>query len=86
MTESQTVTVLGAGALGAVLARAFAAAGHRTTVWNRTPGRVDALRTETPSLLAAGSVPEAVAAGDLAASPSPTPGPPGPCSTRPVTC
>jgi 3-hydroxyisobutyrate dehydrogenase-like beta-hydroxyacid dehydrogenase len=33
------VTVLGLGAMGTALARAFLAAGHPTTVWNRTPGR-----------------------------------------------
>ncbi|WP_171166515.1 NAD(P)-dependent oxidoreductase [Streptomyces sp. I05A-00742] len=33
------VTVLGLGAMGSVLAGAFLAAGHSTTVWNRTPGR-----------------------------------------------
>ncbi|TWD79483.1 3-hydroxyisobutyrate dehydrogenase-like beta-hydroxyacid dehydrogenase [Kribbella amoyensis] len=37
MTNS--VTVLGLGAMGTALARAFLAAGHPTTVWNRTPGR-----------------------------------------------
>ncbi|MEU4391355.1 NAD(P)-binding domain-containing protein [Kribbella sp. NPDC023855] len=33
------VTVLGLGAMGTALARTFLAAGHPTTVWNRTPGR-----------------------------------------------
>ncbi|TDO49306.1 3-hydroxyisobutyrate dehydrogenase-like beta-hydroxyacid dehydrogenase [Kribbella sp. VKM Ac-2527] len=33
------ITVLGLGAMGTALARAFLAAGHPTTVWNRTPGR-----------------------------------------------
>ncbi len=33
------VTVLGLGTMGTALARAFLAAGHPTTVWNRTPGR-----------------------------------------------
>ncbi|MFC8527512.1 NAD(P)-dependent oxidoreductase [Nocardia sp. NPDC057227] len=37
MTPS--VTVLGQGAMGRALAAALLAAGHRTTVWNRTPGR-----------------------------------------------
>ncbi len=31
------VTVLGLGAMGSALARAFLAAGHPTTVWNRSP-------------------------------------------------
>jgi 3-hydroxyisobutyrate dehydrogenase-like beta-hydroxyacid dehydrogenase len=34
-----SVTVLGLGAMGTALARAFLAAGHPTTIWNRTPGR-----------------------------------------------
>lgn len=33
------VTVLGLGAMGSALARAFLAAGHPTTVWNRTETR-----------------------------------------------
>ncbi|SOD63637.1 3-hydroxyisobutyrate dehydrogenase [Streptomyces zhaozhouensis] len=33
------VTVLGLGPMGRALATAFAAAGHPTTVWNRTPGK-----------------------------------------------
>jgi 3-hydroxyisobutyrate dehydrogenase-like beta-hydroxyacid dehydrogenase len=37
------VAVLGLGALGSALARALLAAGHPTTVWNRTPARTDAL-------------------------------------------
>lgn len=37
------VTVLGLGAMGSALARAFLAGGHPTTVWNRTPGRAEPL-------------------------------------------
>ena len=37
------VAVLGTGALGTVVARALAAAGHPTTAWNRTPERLAAL-------------------------------------------
>ena len=51
------VTVLGLGAMGRALARAFLAAGHPTTVWNRSPGRADDLvadgATEAPSVAAA---------------------------------
>lgn len=41
MTDRQRipVTVLGTGSMGRALAEAFLAAGHRTTVWNRTPER-----------------------------------------------
>lgn len=54
------VTVLGLGAMGTALARAFLAAGHPTTVWNRTPGRspeLDAVRAATAA--------EAIAASPL---------------------
>ncbi|TDD27407.1 NAD(P)-dependent oxidoreductase [Kribbella turkmenica] len=57
------VTVLGLGAMGTALARAFLAAGHPTTVWNRTPGRspeLDALGATRAATAA-----EAVAAGRL---------------------
>ncbi len=37
------VTVIGLGLMGSALASAFLAAGHRTTVWNRTPGKAAAL-------------------------------------------
>lgn len=46
MTQANTttapatpVTVLGLGDMGRSLARAFLAAGHPTTVWNRSPGK-----------------------------------------------
>ncbi len=57
-----TVTVLGLGPMGRSLARAFLAAGLRTIVWNRTPGRDH----ELTGLGAAGaaSPEEAVAASD----------------------
>ncbi|MEU0089455.1 NAD(P)-binding domain-containing protein [Kribbella sp. NPDC006257] len=34
-----SVTVLGLGAMGTALARAFLAASHPTMIWNRTPDR-----------------------------------------------
>lgn len=40
MTE---LTCVGLGLMGSALARAQLAAGHRTTVWNRSPGRAEAL-------------------------------------------
>ncbi|OWL98668.1 6-phosphogluconate dehydrogenase [Mycolicibacterium peregrinum] len=58
-----TVTVLGLGPMGQALAGALVAAKHRTTVWNRTAAKADALRArgalwaDTPAL--------AAAAGDL---------------------
>jgi 3-hydroxyisobutyrate dehydrogenase-like beta-hydroxyacid dehydrogenase len=49
MAENRSVTVLGLGAMGAALARAFLAAGHAVTVWNRTSGKAG-------ELVAAGAV------------------------------
>lgn len=58
-----TVTVLGLGEMGSALAAAFLAGGQRTTVWNRTPGKADALVAK--GAVGASSVEEAVAGGDL---------------------
>jgi 3-hydroxyisobutyrate dehydrogenase-like beta-hydroxyacid dehydrogenase len=50
-----TISVLGAGRMGAALVRAFARAGHSVTVWNRTPGKAKALEADgarvAPTLL-----------------------------------
>ncbi|MGA5068336.1 NAD(P)-dependent oxidoreductase [Streptomyces exfoliatus] len=56
------VTVLGLGPMGRALASAFLAAGVRTTVWNRTPGR-------DGELVAAGAVSAASPEEAVAASP-----------------
>jgi 3-hydroxyisobutyrate dehydrogenase-like beta-hydroxyacid dehydrogenase len=37
------ITILGMGSMGRAFAARAIETGHRTTVWNRTPGRVDAL-------------------------------------------
>jgi 3-hydroxyisobutyrate dehydrogenase-like beta-hydroxyacid dehydrogenase len=63
MNDTVTVTVIGLGAMGRTLARAFAAAGHPVTVWNRTTARADALRAE--GMTVAATVADAVAASDL---------------------
>jgi 3-hydroxyisobutyrate dehydrogenase-like beta-hydroxyacid dehydrogenase len=55
------VTVLGLGAMGSALAGALLAAGHPTTVWNRTPEKA-------APLVAHGAVAAATPAGALAAS------------------
>jgi 3-hydroxyisobutyrate dehydrogenase-like beta-hydroxyacid dehydrogenase len=59
----EAVAVIGLGAMGTTMAEVFLAAGHPTTVWNRTPGRaaklVDAGAVEAPTAA------EAVAVGDL---------------------
>jgi len=38
-TLGQTVSVIGLGAMGTVLAKAFLANRHRVTVWNRTASK-----------------------------------------------
>lgn len=61
--KSAAVTVIGLGPMGRALAGAFMAAGVRTTVWNRTPGR-DRELVERGATGAA-SAAEAVAASPL---------------------
>lgn len=61
--EKAPLTLLGLGAMGTALARAWLAAGHPLTVWNRTPGRAAALAAEGAEV--AGSAAEAVAANTL---------------------
>ena len=61
--EKAPVTLLGLGAMGTALARAWLAAGHPTTVWNRTPARAAALAAE--GARTAGTAAAAVAAGPL---------------------
>jgi 3-hydroxyisobutyrate dehydrogenase-like beta-hydroxyacid dehydrogenase len=41
--NQHTVTVLGLGAMGSALARAFLDHGHSTVVWNRSPEKADDL-------------------------------------------
>jgi 3-hydroxyisobutyrate dehydrogenase-like beta-hydroxyacid dehydrogenase len=57
------LTVLGAGAMGTALVRAWLAAGHPVTVWNRTPDRAKALAADGATVAA--SAAEAVAAARL---------------------
>ncbi|MEV6329101.1 NAD(P)-binding domain-containing protein [Streptomyces sp. NPDC051909] len=61
-SADRAVTVLGLGPMGRALAGAFVAAGVRTTVWNRTPGR-------DRELLERGATGAASAAEAVAASP-----------------
>ncbi|MEV6835432.1 NAD(P)-binding domain-containing protein [Streptomyces sp. NPDC051133] len=63
MTDTTPLTLLGTGAMGTALGRAWLAAGHPLTVWNRTPARTAALTAE--GAVAAGSAAEAVAANRL---------------------
>lgn len=57
------LTVLGTGAMGTALVRAWLAAGHPVTVWNRTPSRAEPLAAEGATVAA--SAAEAVAANRL---------------------
>ncbi|WP_154795081.1 NAD(P)-dependent oxidoreductase [Occultella kanbiaonis] len=57
------VSVLGLGVMGSVLASTLLAAGHRTTVWNRTSGRADPLRAA--GAIVAGSPAEAISTADV---------------------
>ncbi|MER7477308.1 NAD(P)-binding domain-containing protein [Streptomyces sp. NPDC126510] len=68
MTDTAVVprtplTLLGTGAMGTALARAWLAAGHEVTVWNRTPARAEPLAAEGATV--AVSAAEAVAANRL---------------------
>ncbi|WP_257787047.1 NAD(P)-dependent oxidoreductase [Streptomyces rubrolavendulae] len=59
----EKVTVLGLGQMGSALAEAFLAAGHPTTVWNRTPAKAEAAAAR--GARRAGTVAEAVEASGL---------------------
>ncbi|MEV5727549.1 NAD(P)-dependent oxidoreductase [Streptomyces pharetrae] len=57
------LTLLGTGAMGTALARAWLAAGHPVTVWNRTAARAEALAAEGATVAATAAA--AVAANRL---------------------
>ncbi|MFE5946178.1 NAD(P)-dependent oxidoreductase [Streptomyces sp. NPDC056480] len=61
-SRDAAVTVIGLGPMGRALAAAFLAAGVRTTVWNRTPGK-------DRELVAAGAVAASTAEEAVTASP-----------------
>ncbi|WP_199565382.1 NAD(P)-dependent oxidoreductase [Spongiactinospora rosea] len=64
MTENRIpVSLVGLGSMGAALAKAFVAAGHPTTVWNRTPEKADPLVAQ--GAVRAESIAAAVAASPL---------------------
>ncbi|MEW9556283.1 NAD(P)-dependent oxidoreductase [Nonomuraea sp. NPDC050783] len=60
---SENISVLGLGLMGSALAGALLAAGHRVTVWNRTPAKADPLVARGATLAATPA--EAVAASPL---------------------
>ncbi|WP_248962919.1 NAD(P)-dependent oxidoreductase [Sphaerisporangium perillae] len=61
--EKSGLTLLGLGDMGTALARAWLAAGHPLTVWNRTSSRAEPLAAEGAKV--AGTVAGAVATNDL---------------------
>ncbi|MBT2266057.1 NAD(P)-dependent oxidoreductase [Rhodococcus erythropolis] len=61
--NTTTVTVVGLGAMGTALADAFLDAGHRITVWNRTPAKANMLAARGATV--AESVHDAVLASNL---------------------
>ncbi|WP_405104118.1 NAD(P)-dependent oxidoreductase [Micromonospora sp. NBC_01412] len=61
--ERSAVSVIGLGQMGSRLAQAFLAAGHTTTVWNRTAAKADALVVQ--GAVRAATVEAAVAASPL---------------------
>ncbi|MCO1581425.1 NAD(P)-binding domain-containing protein [Crossiella sp. SN42] len=63
MTNPTSVAVLGLGNMGSALAAAFLAAGHPTTVWNRTPAKAQPLAAKGASVAATAA--EAVAAAEV---------------------
>ncbi|RZB15322.1 NAD(P)-dependent oxidoreductase [Streptomyces sp. F001] len=63
LSSRTPLTLLGTGAMGTALARAWLVAGHPVTVWNRTPARAEALAAEGATV--AGSAAEAVSANRL---------------------
>lgn len=60
---SIAVTVIGLGEMGSAVADAFLERGHRVTVWNRTPGKADALVAKGARNVE--TVRDAVLAGEL---------------------
>jgi 3-hydroxyisobutyrate dehydrogenase len=57
------IAVLGTGIMGAAMARSLARDGHDVSVWNRTPGRAEAVEQER--VTACGAVADAVLGADV---------------------
>ncbi len=67
MSESRNVAFLGLGVMGGPIARHIGAAGHRLTIFNRSPGRLEAWQEANPGLAArvAKSPADAAAGADV---------------------
>lgn len=63
MSDVQTVSMIGLGAMGSALARAIAKTGHDLTVWNRSEAKCRPLAADGASV--ASSVGEAVSRSDV---------------------
>ena len=66
MTSPRNVSFIGLGVMGGAIARHIARAGHRLTIYNRSPGRVERWLAEHPdlSVTVAASPAEAAAGAD----------------------
>jgi 3-hydroxyisobutyrate dehydrogenase len=64
MTSPRNVSFIGLGVMGGAIARHIARAGHRLTIYNRSPGRVERWLAEHPDLdVAVAASPAEAAAG-----------------------
>jgi 3-hydroxyisobutyrate dehydrogenase len=59
----ETVTVVGAGALGSAMAARLGETGHAVRLWNRTPAPARVAADQSPGVTAVDSLPEAVSGG-----------------------
>ena len=64
MSDVQNVSFLGLGVMGGAIARHIGAAGHRLTVYNRSPGRLSKWLAENPGVAARVATSPADAAAD----------------------
>jgi 3-hydroxyisobutyrate dehydrogenase len=65
MSDTQVVTIVGAGALGAAMAARLGETGHEVRLWNRTPERARAAAGPSDHVTAVESFSEAVAGASV---------------------
>jgi 3-hydroxyisobutyrate dehydrogenase len=65
MAHSETVTVLGAGALGAAMATRLGEAGHEVRLWNRTPERARSATARAVGVTAVDALEHAVSGSSV---------------------